>query len=308
VRIAVVGVGGVGGFFGGRLAAAGQEVHLIARGTHLEAIRRSGLRVRSMAGDVDVRAPATDDPAEVGPVDHVLFCVKSYDTETAAPMLLHEDTAVTSLQNGVDNEDVLVRILGARHVLGGVAFIFSSITEPGVIQQTGGPRRILVGELDGSASERAAALVEALRAAEVDAEATQDIRRLLWDKLAFICAQAGMTAAVRLPIGELREVPEAMETFRQIVEEVRAVAAAEGVEIGEDAADRHEAFARTLEPGGFSSLHDDLVRGRRMELEALHGSVIRRARRHGILAPACEAVYAILRPWAVRNETAAGGG
>jgi 2-dehydropantoate 2-reductase len=187
-------------------------------------------------------------------------------------------------------------------VLGGVAFIFSSITEPGVIHQTGGPRRILVGELDGSESERVAALVDAWRSAEVDAEATRDIHRLLWDKLAFICAQAGMTAAVRLPIGELREIPESMETFRQIVEEVRAVAAAEGVALGDDTADRHEAFARTLEPDGFSSLHDDLVRRRPMELEALHGSVIRRARRHGIRVQACEAVYAILRPWAVRNE------
>jgi 2-dehydropantoate 2-reductase len=174
-----------------------------------------------------------------------------------------------------------------------------------VILQTGGPRKILFGELDGTQSTRAEALSQACRAAGIDAEARQDIRRLLCDKLAFICAQAGMTAAARLPIGEIRDVPEAMGTFRRIVEEVRAVAAAEGVDLGEDAVTRNEAFARSLEPSVSSSLHDDLVRGGRMELEALHGSVVRRAERHDIPVPACEAVYAILRPWAVRNQEAA---
>jgi 2-dehydropantoate 2-reductase len=305
VRIAVVGVGGVGGYFGGRLARAGEEVHLIARGEHLEAIRRDGIRVRSVAGDFEVRAPATDDPAEIGPVDHVLFCVKSYDTEAVAPSLgpmLHDSTGVVSLQNGVDNEDILARHVGEQHVLGGVAFILSVIAEPGVVAQTGGPRRILVGEMDGSRSTRVEELVAACRAAQIDAEARTDIRVALWDKLAFICAQAGMTAAVRLPIGELREVPEAMEMFRRIVEEVRTVAAAEDVELEEGAMDRHDAFARSLEPGSFSSLHDDLVRGSRMELDALHGSVVRRAAAHGVPVPMCEGIYAILRPWAVHNE------
>jgi 2-dehydropantoate 2-reductase len=305
VRIAVVGAGGVGGYFGGRLAQAGQEVFLIARGEHLDAIRRKGLRVQSLAGDFEVRTPASDDPAEVGPVDFVLFCVKSYETEpAAAPLrpLLRDDTAVVSLQNGVDNEDILARVLGEQHVIGGVAFIFSGIAEPGVIAQTGGPRRIFVGELDGSPSDRVDRLVSTCLAAGIDAETKTDIRLALWDKLAFICAQAGMTAAVRLPIGEIREVPEAMEMFRRIVEEVRTVAAAEGVKLDEEAMDRHEAFARSLEPGSFSSLHDDLVRGNRMELEALHGSVVRRAGLYGVPVPACEAVYALLRPWAVQNE------
>jgi 2-dehydropantoate 2-reductase len=305
MRIAVVGAGGVGGYFGGRLAQAGQEVLLIARGEHLDAIEREGLRVRSVAGDFEVRTPASDDPAEVGPVDYVLFCVKSYETESAAaPLrpLLDDHTAVVSLQNGVDNEDILARVLGEQHVVGGVAFIFSRIAEPGVIAQTGGPRRILVGELDGSPSDRVERLVATCHAAGIDAEARTDIRLALWDKLAFICAQAGMTAAIRLPIGEIREVPEAMEMFRRIVEEVRTVAAAEGVQLDEHAMDRHEAFARSLEPASFSSLHDDLVRGHRMELEALHGSVVRRANVHGVPVPACKAVYAILRPWAIQNE------
>jgi 2-dehydropantoate 2-reductase len=231
--------------------------------------------------------------------------VKAYDTESAGTSigpLLGAATGVVSLQNGVDHEETLRRLVGPDHVIGGVAFIFSAIAEPGVISQTGGPRRILLGELDGSASDRVERLVEVCRAAGIDAEMRTDIRRALWDKLAFICAQAGLTATTRLPIGELRDVPEAMEMFRRIVEEVRAVAAAEGVDIGADAVERHVAFAGSLEPGSYSSLHDDLVRGARMELDALHGSVVRRAAANGIPVPMCAAVEAILRPWAVRSE------
>jgi 2-dehydropantoate 2-reductase len=307
MRIAVVGAGGVGGYFGGRLALAGEDVHLLARGPHLVAIREGGLRVRSVAGDFEVAVPATDHPAEVGPCDYVLFCVKSYDTEVAATFLgplIAEATAVVSLQNGIDNEEKIGRAVGREHVLGGVAFIFSTIAEPGVINQSGGPRRILFGEMDGSKSESAEGLAEACRAAGIEATASDDIRRLLWDKLAFICAHAGVTAGVRLTIGEVREIPETMDTFRYIVEEVSAVAAAEGVELGTDVVERHEAFARSLEADSFSSLHHDLVHGRRMELEALHGEVVRRARSHGTPVPVCETVYGLLRPWALRNERA----
>jgi 2-dehydropantoate 2-reductase len=307
LRIAVVGAGGTGGYFGGRLALAGEDVHLLARGAHLAAIRQRGLRVRSVAGDFEVEVPATDDPAEIGPCEHVFFCVKSYDTDEAVARLgpmVDEGTGVVSLQNGVDNEEKLARAIGAEHVLGGAAFIFSTIAEPGVIDQTGGPRRIVFGELDGSASERAEALATTCRAAGFDAEATPEIRRLLWDKMALICAQAGITAGTRLPIGPLREVPETMELFRRIVEEVRLVAAAEGVDLGEDVTERHEAFSGSLEPESASSLHHDLVHGNRMELEALHGDVVRRARTHGIPVPMCETVYALLRPSAIRHERA----
>jgi 2-dehydropantoate 2-reductase len=310
VRIAVVGAGGVGGYFGGRLAAAGNDVHLVARGAHLAAMAREGLEVRSVAGDFRVRVQATDDVSEVGPVDHVLFCVKSYDTEEAAAglgPLLAGGTAVVSLQNGVDNEERLARVLGTQHVMGGVAYIFSTIAEPGVIVHSGGPGRILFGELDGTRSDRAEALAATFRDAGVEAEATADIVRLLWDKLAFICAQAGMTAGARLSIGEIRQVPESITAFRRIVEEVRAVAAAEGVELSTDVLGRHEGFAHALEAGSTSSLHHDLTHGRRMELEALHGEVVRRGRVHGVPTPACETIYGLLRPWAIRAERAAGG-
>ena len=237
MRIAVYGAGGVGGYFGGRLAQAGADVRFIARGAHLQALREQGLRVRSVTGDFEVRAPATDDPAEVGSCDFVLFCVKTFDTDAAAARLgplVGEDTAVVSLQNGVENEEKLARA-GA--------------------------------------------------------------------KLAFICAQAGMTAAVRLPIGEIRTAAAAWAAFSRLLTEVCAVAEAEGHPVPQAARERALALAQAL-PGSFSSLHDDLVAGRRMELEALHGFVVRRAAQHHLVVPMSEAVYAILQPWAIRNQPA----
>ena len=308
MKIAVIGAGGVGGYFGGRLAQAGEDVHFIARGEHLRAMRERGLRVRSVRGDFEIRAQATDDPSEVGPCDHVLFCVKSFGTSEAAKSLkplLGPDTAVVSFQNGIDNEEAIAAEVGWEHVMAGAAFIFASIVEPGMVEDSGGPARLVFGEWDGHESDRGTRLLEAFRHAGVDAALSTDIRQVLWNKLAFICAQAGMTAATGLPIGEIRNVPESMAMFRRIVEEVRDLAAAEGVDLGPDAVDRHVRFAEALEPGGRSSLHHDKSHGKRMELEALHGTVVRLARKHGLPAPASEAIYALLKPWAVRNENAA---
>jgi 2-dehydropantoate 2-reductase len=193
MRIAVYGAGGVGGYFGGRLAQAGADVHFIARGAHLQALREQGLRVRSVTGDFEVRAPATDDPADVGSCDFVLFCVKTFDTDAAAARLgplVGEDTAVVSLQNGVENEETLARAVGDDHVMGGAAFIFAEIAEPGVIRHTGGPASITFGELDGRASERAQRLLSCCEQAGVAAELSGSIKTVLWAKLAFICAQA----------------------------------------------------------------------------------------------------------------------
>lgn len=308
MRIAVYGAGGVGGYFGGRLArGAGADVHLIARGAHLAALRRRGLTVKSVGGDFQLRLPATDDVAQVGPVDVVLVCVKSYDTATVAGRLtplLHERTAVLSLQNGIDNEEILADAVEPERVMGGVAFIFTAVAEPAVVRHTGGPGRVVFGELDGRRSERAEALLELCQRAGVPAEISDDIRVELWSKFAFICAQAGMTAAVRLPLGEIRETPESWAMFERIVREVWTLARAEGVALPDDLVERHLAFAGGLEPDSFSSLHHDLTTGHRMELEALHGTVVRRAEQCGVPVPACEAVYSILRPWARRNERA----
>jgi len=258
-------------------------------------------------GDFRAEPAATDDPADVGSCDFVLFCVKTFDTDAAAARLgplVGEGTAVVSLQNGVENEEKLARAVGEDHVLGGAAFIFAEIAEPGVIVHTGGPASITFGELDGRSSQRAERLLACCEQAGLGAELSAGIKTVLWAKLAFICAQAGMTAAVRLPIGAIRTADAAWAAFQRLVAEVCAVAEADGNPVPQAAQERALALAQTVEPGSFSSLHDDLVAGRRMELEALHGFVVRRAAQHGVAVPTSEAVYAILQPWAIRNQRA----
>jgi 2-dehydropantoate 2-reductase len=302
VRIAVVGAGGVGCYFGGRLARAGGDVHLLARGRHLRAIRDHGLRISGARGEFAVALPATDDPADIGPSDIVLFCVKSYDTEAAVgllPPLLHPTTAVVSLQNGIDSDEKIAARVGPEHVMGGAAFIFASVVEPGVVHDAGGPGSLVFGELDGSTSARGEALLAMCEKAGIPAELVTDIRVRLWDKFAFICAQAGMTACTRLPIGEVRAIPETWAMFRKIVDEVVALGAAEGVGLPSETGPKIARFAQALPAGGFSSLYHDLVGGRRLELEALHGFVVQRSRAHGLAAPMSEAVYALLKPHAV---------
>jgi 2-dehydropantoate 2-reductase len=304
VKLVVIGAGGVGGYVGGRLAAAGHEVGLVARGAHLAALRDHGLQLNSVKGDVHVDVPAAVDPAAFGPCEVVLFCVKAFDTEAAAQRLgpvIQADTAVVSLQNGVDNEDQLAAAVGAEHVVGGAAFIFATISEPGVITHTGGPARFVVGERDNRRSDRVEALVKACVDAELDAAVAPDINVVLWSKFAFICATAGLTASVRLPLGDIRKSPPAWAMFRQIVSEVVELGRREGVPLGDDVVDQQVSFAAGLAPDSYSSLHHDLTTGRRMELEALHGSVVRRADRLGLPVPANRAVLAVLDPWARRN-------
>jgi len=300
MKIGVVGAGGIGGYYGACLARAGSEVGLIARGDHLAAIREHGLRVRADDGDFTVRVAASDDPTEIGPCDAVLFCVKSYDTDQAAALLgplLRPETGALSLQNGVDNEEKIAARIGPEHVLGGVSFILAHIAEPGVVEQVGSVRRVVFGELDGSRSERVTRLLAEFRAAEIDTDLADDIRVVLWDKFAYLCALAGLTTVTRLPIDKLLAVPETRNLFREIVHEVSLVARAERVKLADDIVDQKTAFAELLGPDSFSSLHHDLVTGHRLELDALHGEVTRRAARHGISVPVSEMIYALLRPW-----------
>jgi 2-dehydropantoate 2-reductase len=307
MKFAVFGAGGVGGYLGARLADAGHEVHLIARGDHLEALQSSGLRIESVAGDTSVEPPATDDPADVGPCDYVLFCVKSYDTRDAAAdlaPLLGGDTAVVSFQNGVDNEAWLADEIGDEHVVGAVAYIFSTIADPGVVAHTGGPARFVFGELDGERTARIEALDDALASCDgVEAVLADDVRVELWRKFCLICAQAGMTATTRLPLGEIRETDASWTMYRRLMEEVSAVARAEGVDLPATVVDEWCEFVQELDPEMYSSLHYDLTHGKRLELDALHGSVVRHAAdvNGDVDVPMNEAVDAILRPWADRN-------
>lgn len=311
MRIAIYGAGGVGGYYGGRLAQQGHDVELIARGSHLDALREDGLTVESVRGDFHVDLPATDDPGDIDPVDVVLFCVKSFDTEAAAAGLddlLVEDGAVLSLQNGVDNEDVLADAVGVDRVWGGVTYIFSTIKEPGVVEHTGGPAKILFGEyhdLDDEPPERSALAREFLDACEsadgMNATYTSDVHATLWDKFALICAQAGLTASTRQPLGRVRANEGSWALYRQVMEEVVAVAHAEGVRFDWDPVGK---WLDAMSDGGedqYSSLHYDLTHGKRMELDALHGSVVEHARDENVPVPATRAINAILAPQADAN-------
>ena len=305
MRIAIVGAGGVGGYFGAKLARAGESVVMLARGAHLDAIRRHGLRVRSAVdGEFTAKADAVESFADQAPVDMALFCVKSFDTREAAEALrpvLGRDTGVVSLQNGVDNEEILDGVLGAGRALGGAAFVFSTIESPGVIAHTllG---RIVFGELDGRVSERATRLRDALAAAGVPVELSTEVRRVLWEKYLLISAQAGTTALTRAPIGVIRQIPETWRLYRRIVEELAAVARAVGVTLPADVVETIIKNASALAPTAFSSLHHDLVHGRRLELEALHGHAVRLGERLGVPTPTVFAVYAALKPHAAGSR------
>src|SRR2546430_1984190 len=278
MHIVVMGAGGVGGYFGAKLARAGESVTLVARGEHLAAIRRDGLRLRSaVEGEYVVRPAAVEDVRDLPVADIVLFCVKAFATETAAAHIravVGPDTAVLSLQNGIDNEDKLDEILGAGHAMGGVAQVFALIERPGVIAHhfLG---RIIFGELDGRVSPRAERLGAALARAAIDAQLSTDIRRALWEKYALICAVAGMTALTRSPIGVIRETPECWRMFGAIVEEIVALAAAAKAGLPGDIVDQIVTMATSIAPGNFSSLYQDLRQGNRLELEALQGHALR---------------------------------
>ncbi len=302
MRVAVMGAGGTGGFFGGLLARAGEDVTFIARGTHLEAIRGRGLTVKSrLAGEFTIPAKATDDPHEVAPVKLILFCVKTYDTDKAAEQmrpLVGPDTVILSVQNGIDNAERIAGIVGPEPVIGGVAHVFSAIEAPGVIAQTAGPGRILFGEIAGGTSPRTERLLRTFQRAGIAAELRPNIRVTLWEKFLFICANGGITALTRLPLGVIRACPETNTLLRATMEEVEAVARACGIALPEGCVDEAIAFNASVEPGARSSLYHDLAAGRRLELEALHGTLVRLGREYGIPTPMNFAIYAALKPYA----------
>lgn len=301
VHIVVMGSGGVGGYFGAKLQRAGEKVTLVARGPHLDAIKRSGLAIRSAGeGDTVVKPGVVERLEGVERADAVLLCVKSFDTDDAASRLwsiLGPDTPVLSLQNGVDNEDKIDAKLGAGRAMGGVAQVFATIESPGVIRHHAAGR-IIFGELDGHVSERAERLRDAFARAEVPVELSRTIRRALWEKYLLICAVGGTTAVTRETIGAVRGTPATWQLFRRIVEEVAALARASGVDLADDAVDQIMKFAETIPPANRASLAQDLLQGRRLELEALHGHAARLGERLGVPTPAIFAVYAALAPHA----------
>ena len=301
MRIAIMGAGGTGGFFGGLLARAGEELTFIARGAHLEAIKKNGLNVKSsLCGNFTLAVKATADSAQIGPVDLVLFCVKAYDNAVAADLirpLIGPETVVLSVQNGIDNEEQIGKVIGSQHVLGCVSYVSSTIESPGVISQTAGPGKIIFGELQGGTSHRTEALLNTLKNAGIAAELHTNIQTALWQKFIAICGVNGVTALTRLPMGDILACAETRHLLRSTMIEVEAVAQARGATLPEGCVDQSMDFFSSIEPSARGSMYYDLAAGRRLELEVLNGTVVRLGNAHSIPTPFNFSIYAALKPY-----------
>jgi 2-dehydropantoate 2-reductase len=302
MRIAVIGAGAVGGAFGAALAKAGADVSFVARGAHLAAMRARGLRVLGPRGDVHVEpAQATGDPADIGPVGVVLFCVKLWDVESAGAAirpLVGSDTAVIPLQNGIDASERLIPILGKEAVMGGVAQISATIAEPGVIRQTGTFMRLVFGELDGRASQRGAAFQALCQRAGFDSVNSTEILTALWEKFVLLATNSSVVALTRLPFGKLRGDPEVFALFEKAIVEVGAVGRARGVRLPADLEARLLQSTRNFPPEMMPSMAVDLLRGNRLELPWLAGKVVALGRELGVPTPTFDVMFAALKPYA----------
>ncbi len=292
-----MGAGAVGGYFGALLHRGGLDVTLIARGRHLEAIKAHGLRIKSTQGDLTVPAKAVGDPRAVGPVDLILFCVKSYDTESAARQCLpivQESTAILCLQNGVDNEEKIAMVAGGEKVLGGVAYIGAGVSEPGVVVHTA-EGRIVFGEMRGGVSERVRRLEQIFRDAGFPVEVSSNIKAILWGKLCWNAAFNALNTLVGGDVRVLVERPETRTLARQVMEEVRAVANANNVPLSADLAERLLTWTDTAAGSMKTSTRQDLEAGKRLEVEALNGAVVRKGEAAGVPTPFNFALYALLK-------------
>lgn len=301
MKIAIMAAGAVGGYFGARLAQGGHEVTFVARGGHLQAIQDQGLRIKSELGDLHLEdVTATDDPAKVGPVDVILFAVKLWDTEASAQAcrpMLGDNTAVLSLQNGIESADIISGALGADHALGGVAFISATISEPGVIQHFGGFASIVMGELDNRKSDRIQAFLQACEESGVEASIAENIQRSVWEKFIFLATLSGTTTASRHPIGTILADADMHSMFRRTMEEIEAVGKASGIDLTADTIDRQMAFGASRPPGMSASTLKDLEGGRPLETPWLTGTVVRLGRELGIATPVNDTLNALLKPY-----------
>lgn len=298
-RFAIMGSGGVGAYFGACLARAGVETWFLARGAHLEAMRAGGLRIEEADGSVETHpVNATDDPAEIGAVDFVLFCVKLWDTAEAGAAcrpMLGAHTAVVSLQNGVNAEDELSALLGADHVMGGVAEIFATIEAPGLIKRVSPFARLRFGELDGSLSPRSQRLAAALSVPGIEVDHRTDINVALWNKFLLLIGVSATTAITRQPIGAVRGDPDTRMLLEQVMTEVLALAQASGIPLADGIVAERMALIDAMPADMRASMAHDLAHGRRLELPWLSGAVVRRGREVGVPTPANGFVFAALK-------------
>ena len=300
MKIMIMGTGGVGAYYGGLLAQQGNDVTFIARGAHLEAIRANGLQVKSIFGDFTINpAKATDKPADVGPVDLILFCTKTYSTDEAAQAILPvvgRQTAVLSLQNGVDAAERIGKIIGAEKVIGGATWISSAVEAPGVIKQVSQFRRIVFGELDGTHSERIQNIHKVLENIGVTVEVSENILKILWTKFVFISSASSFGSLTRLPMGEYRFIPKTRAMIIGLMREVEAVARAQGIDLDEDVVQKSLDFMDGAAPHIKASMQLDVDAGRKTELEAMVGVIGRKGHDLGIPTPIADFIYASLLP------------
>jgi 2-dehydropantoate 2-reductase len=300
MKIVVFGTGGIGGYFGGRLAASGADVTFIARGAHLAAIKADGLKVESGLGNIELKVSATDDPKSIGPADYVLYCVKMYDIESSAELakpLIGPNTAVVTTQNGVDARERLAPILGEPHVMGGVAQISATIAAPGVIRHVGQLARLVFGDAGGQVSPRAKALEEVCKKAGIDALATDKIDVEIWRKFVFLASIAGLSSLTRQPMGAINSDPDLSALLAEAVGEIVAVARAKGVALPADAAELVTKMIGGMPPQAKPSMLQDLERGNRIEVAGLSGKVAALGRALGVPTPVHRTIYACLKPY-----------
>jgi 2-dehydropantoate 2-reductase len=307
MRVAVMAAGAVGGYFGGRLAAAGHDVAFIARGAHRDAIRRDGLKIESTLGDLHLKdVNVTDDPKQVGPVDVVLFAVKLWDTETAGEQtrpLVGSNTRVITLQNGVDSVERLVPILGDDAMIGGTTYVVVTIARPGVIRHTGTIARIRCGRLDRRPDALLTGCVEQTKAANIDITLTDHILLDIWKKFVLLSGTSGITASTRQPIGVIRDDEDMRAFLYKLMQETIDVGRAAGVEFSPDFQAELDLSVAAFHPMMKASMANDLDAGNRLELDWLAGRIVALGRKYGIPTPAQEAVYAILKPYRMGRLT-----
>ena len=307
MKFAVIGTGGVGGYFGGMLAKSGVEVWFAARGAHLAVMKAQGLRVMSTGGEFLIPpGRMTGTLAEIGPVDVVLFCVKSYDTVSAAQQLaplLTDETIIISLQNGVDNEEKIQQSIPRGTAFGGVAYIYSTISAPGVISETGGPKKIVFGPLSrGEAgAQRGKHILDLMLAAGIDATLTDDIPAALWGKFIFISAVGGLTALTRLTLGEILAVEASRSLLADAMRETLSIARARGILIEDDFIGTIFETLKKFDNNSRSSLYYDLAHDKPMEIEALSGTVVRYGMQCGVTTPIHATIYACLLPYDLKH-------
>ncbi len=297
MRIAIMGSGGLGGYFGARLALGGADVHFVARGAHLEAMRTQGLRIEGPEPMHVPRVSATDRPQDIGTVDVVMLCVKLWDTEQAIDQmrpLVGPDTTIVSFQNGVLKDQYLRAAFDARQLMGGVGYVATTIASPGVIRQTGPMQRLLFGEFDGSRSARGEALLAACVAGGIKAELSTEILREIWQKFVFLVGLSGTTTTMRRTIGPIRSHPQTRAFLLDVMREVVAVGRAHGVALPEDYAEVRLQLADDVSPDMTSSMHHDLERGNKLEVRWLAGGVVELGHAKGVPTPLNRAIADIL--------------